>query len=116
MIKIQKYIFQNQDKKNVIKEDIRINGKFKEIEPNHTYLIKNEIFNFSVFKRYFKPIYTNGSYINIIEDDTDFFYLNKDCTYFFNFQQSLKNIILKLSSKTFNSKIIIIMKIQKQKN
>ena len=100
------YISESRQK-NVIEEDIRINGKFKEIEPNHIYLIKNEIFDLSDFKKYINPIYSDKTHINIIEDDTNFFYLNKDSTYFFHFQQSLKNIILKLSSKTFNSKVII---------
>ena len=59
--------------KNVIEDDIRINGKFKEIEPNNIYLIKNEIFDFSVFKKYFNPIYSDKTHINIIEDDPNFF-------------------------------------------
>ena len=101
------YISESRQKQ-VFEDDMRINGKFKEIEPNSTYLIKNEIFNISVFKKYFHPIYSNDSQIDIIGDDKNFFYLSKNGTYIFNIKQNSINKMIKLSTKTFNSKVTII--------
>ena len=94
--------------KPILPEDQRINGKFQEIAPNEIYLIKNIIFDTSVYKKYFYPIISNESIINIKNDDINFFYLGKNDIYTLNFEQNSKNIMIKLSTKTSNSKIKII--------
>ena len=101
------YISESRQKA-VLEDDKRINGKFQEIEPNSTYLIKNQIFDISVFKKYFYPIITNKSVLNIEGDDKNFFYLGQNENYILNFKENSMNKMIKLSTKTFNSKVKVI--------
>ena len=94
--------------KSILQEDQRITGKFQEIEPNSIYLIKNAIYDISVFKKYFYFLLPNESIINIKNDDKNFFYLGKNGLYIFNFTENSKNIMIKLSTKTPNAKIKVI--------
>ena len=94
--------------KQILPEDQRISGKFKEIEPNSIYLIKNAIYDISVFKKYFYPIIYNESVINIKSDDKNFFYLGQSGVYTLNFTENFKNMMIKLSTKTSKAKIKII--------
>ena len=95
--------------KPIFPDDERINGKFQYLEPNSLFLIKNAIFDISVFKKYFYPLIPNESIINIKNDDMDFLYLGKNGIYTLNFETNSKNIMIKLSTKTPNSKVKIIM-------
>ena len=106
--KNSKVFISKSRQKTILEEDIRINGKFKEIEPNIIYLIKNEIFNISVFKKYFYPLYLNTSEIDINGNNKNFFYLVQNETYIFNFKNNSYNIMIKLSEKTLNAKVSII--------
>ena len=100
------YISESRQKK-VLEDDKRINSKFYEIEPNKIYLIKNEIFDISVFKKYFYPTNLNETEIDINNNDKNFFYLFNNQSYIFNLESNKINKMIKLSSKTPNSKIKI---------
>ena len=100
------YISESRQKK-ILKDDKRINSKFIEIEANTMYLIKNAIFDISVFKKYFYPLNLYEEDININDNNKNFFYLIQNKTYTFNFNSNSSNKMIKLSSKTLNSKIKI---------
>ena len=100
------YISESRQKK-ILKDDKRINSKFIEIEANKMYLIKNSIFDISVFKKYFLPLNLYEEEININDNNKNFFYLIQNKTYTFNFNSNSSNKMIKLSSKTLDSKIKI---------
>ena len=100
------YISESRQKK-IVDDDNRINSKFVEIEENKMYLIKNIIFDISVFKKYFYPYNLDEEEININDNNNNFFYLIQNKTYTFNFDSNSINKMIKLSSKTINSKIKI---------
>ena len=101
------YISEFRQKK-IFDDDKRINSKFIEIESNKMYLIKNVIFDVSVFKKYFYPFNLDEGEININNDNNkNFFYLIQNKTYTFDFGSNNINKMIKLSSKTLNSKIKI---------
>ena len=103
-----KVYLSNINKKEILEDDIRINGKFQNITKGSTHFIKNKIFSTSVFQKYFYPVNLYESDINIQNDDKNFFYLVKNKNYTFNFQESTMNKMIKLSKKTPNSKVTII--------
>jgi len=70
-------------------------------------LIKNSIFDISVFKKYFYPLNFYEEEININDNNKNFFYLIQNKTYIFNFNSNSSNKMIKLSSKTLDSKIKI---------
>ena len=95
-------------KKEILKDDIRINGKFHKIKSGTIYFIKNKVLGTSVFQKYFYPVTFNESEIEINGDEKNFFYLIKDENYTFNFKQNSMNKMVKLSAKTPNAKVSII--------
>ena len=101
------YISESRQKK-IFENDIRINGKFHKIEPGVIYFIKNQIFGTSVFKKYFYPLDLDEVEIDINGDEKNFFYLVQNKNYIFNFKKSDMNKMIKLSSKTLDSRVKII--------
>ena len=101
------YISESRQKA-VLENDKRIDGKFQEIEPNSIYLIKNRIFYISVFKKYFYPLIENETVLDIEADDKNFFYLGQNAEYTLNFKENSMNKMIKLSTKTLNSKVKVI--------
>ena len=95
-------------KKEILKDDIRINGKFHKIKSGTIYFIKNKVLGTSVFQKYFYPVTFNESEIEINGDEKNFFYLMKDENYTFNFKKNSMNKMIKLSAKTPNAKVSII--------
>ena len=95
-------------KKEILKDDIRINGKFHKIKSGTIYFIKNKVLGTSVFQKYFYPVEFNEFEIEINGDEKNFFYLMKDENYTFNFKQNSMNKMVKLSAKTPNAKVSII--------
>lgn len=69
------YISQSS-KKEILKDDIRINGKFHEIKQGTIYFIKNKVLGTSVFQKYFYPIKFNEFEIEINGDEKSFFLFN----------------------------------------
>ena len=94
--------------KAILESDKRINGKFIDIKEDSTYLIKNEIFNISVFTKYFYPLISNETQIDIEGDNKNSLYFSENGNYILNFKENSMNKMIKLSSKTPNSKIKII--------
>ena len=102
------YISEISEKKVLNGDYIRINDNFHIIEQDKLYHIKNDIYNISVFNKYFYPLNLINKTIKIIDDEINFLYLEKnDDSYTLDFSQNKINKILKLSTKTFNSKIRI---------
>ena len=102
------YISEISEKKVLNSDYIRINDNFHIIEQDKLYHIKNDIYNISVFNKYFYPLNLINKTIKIIDDEINFLYLEKnDDSYILDFSQNKINKILKLSTKTFNSKIRI---------
>ena len=102
------YISEISEKKVLNSDYIRINDDFHIIEQDKLYHIKNDIYNISVFNKYFYPLNLINKTIKIIDDEINFLYLEKnDDSYTLDFSQNKINKILKLSTKTFNSKIRI---------
>ena len=102
------YISEISEKKVLNSDYIRINDNFHIIEQDKLYHIKNDIYNISVFNKYFYPLNLINKTIKIIDDEINFLYLEKnDDSYTLDFSQNKINKILKLSTKTFNSKIRI---------
>ena len=106
--KNSKVFISESRQKAIVEEDKRINSKFYEIEQNKIYLVKNIIFDISVFKKYFYPIKLHESEIFINEDNKNFLYLVQNQSYILNFESNTVNKMIKLS--TFNS----IVKINKE--
>ena len=93
-------------------KDERITGKFYPIEPNTIYYVRNHLWNApSVVKRYLYPMNLTG-YEIIINDDIEeinFLYLEVNQTYKLNFEGSKMKKMIKLSHKTLDSKVKIII-------
>ena len=94
-------------------KDEKITGKFYTIEPNTDYYIRNFIFydNPIVIKKYLYPLNINEEEIKINEDNEEinFLYLEKDKKYTLDFQGNKIKKMIKLSHKTLNSKIKILI-------
>ena len=85
----------------------RINDRFNLIEANKIYYIQNEIYDISVFNKYFYPLIYPKE-ISIIDDNINFLYLLKsNDSYTLDFTENKLKKIIKLSTKTFTSKISI---------
>ena len=90
----------------------RINGKFYEIEANKTYYISAFLYVFpSVLKKYVYPLNLDESEININDDieEINYLYLAKNKSFTLNFSNNKIKKMIKLSHKTLNSKIKIII-------
>ena len=101
------YISETFDK-TILKNDIKINGKFYTVNKDKVYMIKNRIYsNYSIsnFKQYFYPAVLSTKEINIKDNEINYIYLKKDGTYKLNFQQSSMKKMIKLSTKTPNAKV-----------
>ena len=85
----------------------KITGKFYIIEPNILYYVSIKLYNNSepsVLKRYVFPMET----IDIEDaDKLNFIYLQQNKVYRLGFNYQANKIIMKLSRKTINSKVII---------
>jgi len=96
------YEFKNQEK---------ITGKFYEIKANEEYYVKIKIYFFpSIIREYVKhvkPLNLNNSEIDMIDGDINYLYLKKDNKYELNFEKIKFKKMIKLSTKTLNSTIII---------
>ena len=97
--KNSKVFISESRQKAIVEEDKRINSKFYEIEQNKIYLVKNLIFDISVFKKYFYPIKLHESEIFINEDNKNFLYLVQNQSYILNFESNTVNKMIKLSTK-----------------
>ena len=85
----------------------RVNDKFINIEQNKLYQIKTSNVYTTVLQKYVQPKDLSNNEINIKNDEQSFLYLLKDKTYEINFGQNTLDKIIKLSDKTFDSKIKI---------
>ena len=93
-------------------KDERITGKFYEIEANKTYYIRTFLYAFpSVLKKYVYPLNLDESEININDDieEINYLYLAKNKSFTLNFSDNKIKKMIKLSHKTLNSKIKIII-------
>ena len=92
--------------------DERIQGKFYVIEPNTTYYIRTFSYSFpSVIQKYVYPSNLDESEININDDieEINYLYLEKNKRYTLNFAKNKIKKMIKLSHKTLNSKVKIII-------
>ena len=93
-------------------KDQRITGKFYPIEPNTTYYVRNFIWTYpSVLEKYLYPADIDKDEI-IINDDIEeinFLFLEANKTYILNFEENKYKKMIKLSHKTLNSKVKIII-------
>ena len=93
-------------------KDTRITGKFYQIEPNKVYYIRSIIWaNPSVIKKYLYPININENEININNENEEinFLYFEANKNYTLNFQENINKKMIKLSHKTIDSKVKVII-------
>ena len=102
------YISEISGEKILNENYTRINDRFHPIESGKLYHIENDVYDISVFNKYFYPLNLEGKTINIVDDEVNFLYLEKNSeSYVLDFSKNKMNKILKLSTKTFNSKVKI---------
>ena len=90
----------------------RITGQFYQIEPKTTYYVRNLFWKFpSVLKKYLYPMNLEDReiIINDDEEEINFLYLEKNKSYVLNFEKNKIKKMIKLSHKTLNSKVKILI-------